>query len=41
MASDDIDRLEQIETLLEQTVQLASSNARSIQAIEITFSKFP
>lgn len=37
MASDDIDRLEQIETLLEKTVQLASSNARSNQAIGTTF----
>ena len=37
MANGDIDRLDRIETLLEQTVQLVSSNARSIQAIGTTF----
>ncbi|MCG8362075.1 MAG: hypothetical protein MJA27_01930 [Pseudanabaenales cyanobacterium] len=37
MTSGDIDRLDRIEALLEQTVQLVSSNARSIQAIGTTF----
>ena len=36
MANGDIDRLDRIEALLEQTVQLVSSNARSIQAIGTT-----
>ena len=36
MPSDNIDRLDRIEALLEQTVQLVSSNARSIQAIGTT-----
>ena len=36
MPSGNIDRLDRIEALLEQTVQLVSSNARSIQAIGTT-----
>lgn len=36
MTNGDIDRLDRIEMLLEQTVQLVSSNARSIQALGTT-----